>query len=136
MKITNTFSNSIPAFVDAAKAIRQELTESDFSQALCDDIDLILEEVVCNIIQHGYPNQRAGEISITIETSPEPIIIIEDDSDSFDPFIAETPNAMLPPGQREIGGLGIFLTKNRCLSHSYETESSRNKLTMHVKRCD
>lgn len=127
-------SADIPAFLIAAENLDRDLKAADVPKAAADDIELVLEELVSNIINYGYPDGRNGKVSISLWTDREnPVILLEDDSEPFDPFAADSPAMRVAPGQREIGGLGIYLTKNRCVEHGYYSDGERNRLMVKLR---
>lgn len=48
----------------------------------------------------------------------------------YDPLAKEDPNVSLPAQDREIGGLGIFMTKRLMDEVKYEYRDGRNILTL------
>ncbi len=128
-----SFKNEIPAFSDAAEQIHADLTSSGLNPATIADLELVLEEIVSNIIRYGYREGSSGEITVSVwPHSENPVLQIEDDSHSFDPFEAQTPAIKIAPAERSPGGMGIFLTKNRVLSHSYAS-GDINTLTLQIR---
>ena len=48
----------------------------------------------------------------------------------FDPLKKVDPDVTLPPEEREIGGLGIFMTKKTMDEVRYEYKDGQNRLTL------
>ena len=94
-------------------------------------ISLAMEEVVSNIISHGYSDRAEHWIKITISHQKGTLIFrIEDDGIPFNPCEAEAPDIECPLEERRIGGLGCHIM--RCLMDDvdYQRRGSKNILTM------
>ena len=101
-------------------------------------IQVSLEEILANIVVHGY--QRTADHSIRVTLRAHGLdtveIIVEDEARPFDPLDAPEPDIMLPLAERPIGGLGVHLVRNLMDAVSYRREGDRNVLSMtkHVTR--
>ena len=77
------------------------------------DLTLALEEILTNIIRHGYDDGGVHDIDMVIRKQGDLLTLqIADDGRPFDPSTAAPPNLDLPTDQRPVGGLGIHLVKN------------------------
>lgn len=95
------------------------------------DINLAVTEMVTNIIVHGYQGQP-GRVEIDVGQEGGSVVIrLRDEAPIFDPTQAPPPNLELPPEERPLGGLGIFLTKHFMdrMSHRV-TALQGNELTL------
>jgi serine/threonine-protein kinase RsbW len=89
------------AFVDQACA-RAGLGESDHF-----DVRLAVEEVVTNVMEHGYAGIPAGPVTVRFHRDSRQVVItVEDLAPTFDPARIERPDPTAPLEQRRIGGLG------------------------------
>ncbi len=91
---------------------------------------LASEEIFANISNYAYPN-KIGEVKITIEYSilQEVIrVLFEDRGIPFNPLLIKKPKLNLPPSQRKIGGLGIFMVRRMMNSIDYEYTEGKNRL--------
>ena len=76
------------------------------------DLTLAVDEVVTNILKHGYQDQQ-GPIEIEIERQNHFLAIhIRDQAEPFDPTQAPEPDLSLPLEQRPVGRLGLYLTRH------------------------
>ena len=98
------------------------------------ELNLILEELVSNIILHGYSdtNDRAIDIAMTYENRMV-TIKTADDGRAFTPLAARDPDIRSPLSQREIGGLGIYLLKKLTREITYERRGGQNRLRLKIK---
>ncbi|HEX2756850.1 MAG TPA: ATP-binding protein [Candidatus Limnocylindrales bacterium] len=80
-----------------------EETTADFVQAV--------DELVCNVIGHGYAG-RPGSVEIAFLETPQEIAFrIRDDAPPFDPTAVPEPPLDLPLAERRLGGMGIHLAR-------------------------
>ncbi len=97
-------------------------------------LDLAVEEVYINIAHYAYkPEKGIVEISCNMAKNADtPVITIsfKDRGVQFDPLAKEDPDITLSADDREIGGLGIFLTKQFMDNVSYSYIDGQNVLTM------
>ena len=106
------------------------------SAELLNKLDLAVEEIYINIAHYAYtPGRGTAEISCRLEpgnggASPRITICFRDRGKPFNPLAREDPDITLSAEERDIGGLGIFLTKKFMDSVSYEYADGQNVLTM------
>jgi len=107
------------------------------AQQLSDDevmaINLVLDEVVTNVIDHGFEG-IAGEpeIRLTMTLEGDQLMIrVEDNGKAFDPLQAAPPDLDLPLEERPVGGLGIHIVRSVMNTVEYDRRGGRNLLTMH-----
>lgn len=77
-------------------------------------VNLCLEELITNIIQHGLNGDCNRFISVKINISEDWLeIVLKDDAPPFDPFTeAPAPNLDVDLDNRFVGGLGIHIVKS------------------------
>jgi anti-sigma regulatory factor (Ser/Thr protein kinase) len=74
------------------------------------DVRLAVEEVVTNVIDHGYAGMPTGPVTVRFHHDPRQIIItVEDLARPFDSSRVARPDISAPLEQRAIGGLGWHL---------------------------
>ena len=95
-------------------------------------IDVAVEEIFVNIANYAY-GQNTGSVKIRVEISGEPAaayITFTDRGIPYDPLKKEDPDVTLSAEEREVGGLGIFMTKKITDDVSYEYKNGQNILTL------
>lgn len=97
-------------------------------------IDLAIEEIFVNISHYAYsPDKGTVQIECSAEkTSDAPAkltVSFTDRGKAFNPLAKPDPDITLSVEEREIGGLGIFLTKKYMDSVLYERKDNQNILT-------
>ena len=98
-------------------------------------IDVIVEEVFVNIAHYAYGTER-GKAVVRAEISGKPPVVtitFTDRGMPYDPLAREDPDVTLPAEQRQIGGLGIYMTKKMMDEVRYEYRDGRNILTLKKK---
>ena len=96
--------------------------------ALC----VAIEEVFVNVAHYAY-GEGEGNMSLGIGFDEESRAItfrMTDKGIPFDPLKKPDPDISLSADEREIGGLGIFITKKTMDSLTYTYENNENILTM------
>jgi anti-sigma regulatory factor (Ser/Thr protein kinase) len=94
-------------------------------------VNLVLEEVGLNIINHGRTDDL-HEIEITLTSEAESLTIeIVDNGRPFDP-LTDAPEPDLDSGvaERAVGGLGVYLVRTMMDELRYRREGDRNYLTL------
>lgn len=102
-----------------------------FSDSLKQKIDIVFDEIVSNIIIHGYQNYPGGDIEVEFSYSNNCLeLVIQDNALEFNPLAHSDPDITLPLEEREIGNLGIFITKKIMDEVSYKRVNDKNILTL------
>jgi len=133
-----SFPATLDRLDDMVAFILDFATQQGFDQAVVMKVRLAAEEVLVNIINHAYPD-GAGSIHIACapggDGSSGLTLEIRDTGLPFNPLEKEEPDVSLPMEEREIGGLGIFLTRKVMDDIQYRREGDANilKLVKHAK---
>ena len=91
------------------------------------EIDIAVDEIFSNIAQYS----GASEASVVCGVRKgRAVIRFEDDGRPYDPLSASDPDVTLAAGEREAGGLGVFLVKKMMDRVSYEYKDGRNRFLM------
>lgn len=97
-------------------------------------IHLVCEELVVNVVSYAYPEGVEGYLKIQIEKADGCITLkFIDGGVPFNPLERDMPDVSLPLEERQIGGLGIFLTVQMMDNVSYEHVGNENILTIKKK---
>lgn len=90
------------------------------------EINLVLDELITNIIEHGNNGQHNTiEINFSLKNN-NLIVKIIDSGRSFDPTRCRAPDTSLPLERRKCGGLGLLLVRKFCESCSYTRLQGKN----------
>ncbi|MBR5277932.1 MAG: SpoIIE family protein phosphatase [Clostridia bacterium] len=99
--------------------------------ALC----VAIEELFVNVANYAYP-ECIGDMNLSVsfnESSRVVTFCMRDKGIPFNPLKKADPNITLPADEREIGGLGIFITKKTMDTVAYAYENDENVLIMTKK---
>lgn len=116
----------VMAFVD------EQLEAADCSMKVQMQIDLAVEEIFVNIANYAY-SPETGPATVRVEVKPDGsavTITFIDQGVPYDPLAKKDPDVNLAAEDREIGGLGIFLTKKNMDDVKYEYVNGSNVLTL------
>jgi len=133
-----TFELVIDANVEKVPEISallgEEMETFGFGSEIILDTQLAVEEVITNIIKHGY-KKPGGEIIVSSRISPERIEVqIMDTAPRFNPLSVPEPELDSTIEDRNIGGLGIFLIRQVMDEVTYRYEDGKNILSLTKKR--
>ena len=118
----------------------QEFIDSHLEKTGCPpraqmQIGLAAEEIFVNIASYAYAPEK-GRAKVRVEVSGDPVtvtITFLDRGMPYDPLQKEDPDVTLPAEERDIGGLGILLTKKTMDDVAYEYRDGQNILTLKKK---
>jgi anti-sigma regulatory factor (Ser/Thr protein kinase) len=102
------------------------------SEADLNAINVSLDEILTNIIQHGFDDtgEHCITVRVAIDESHQATVEIEDDGRPFDPLEAKDPVLDTPIEERPIGGLGIHLVKHLMDAVEYRRHEGHNLLVL------
>jgi anti-sigma regulatory factor (Ser/Thr protein kinase) len=93
-------------------------------------MDLCLEEVLSNIIRHGYAGEPNHVLIIRHQTHREGFftLVVEDEAPPFNPLLFHDPR--FPPSPEDIsgGGMGIHLLRQFADAVEYDPKPTGNRL--------
>ena len=115
----------------------QEFVEEHLQAAGCPgkaraQIAVSVEEIFVNIANYAYAPET-GPATVRVEFSDEPVkvsITFIDHGVPYDPLARTDPDITLKAEERDIGGLGIFMTKKIMDDVVYEYRDGSNILTL------
>jgi anti-sigma regulatory factor (Ser/Thr protein kinase) len=104
----------------------------DIQDDVAFSMSLALEEIVTNIITHGYGGREEYDIAIRFSLEKHNLRIqIKDSAPEFNPLDINTPDDLDKPLEdRNIGGLGIHLVKKFTDNFIYRRSKSKNIVTL------
>ena len=98
-------------------------------------ISVAVEEIFVNIASYAY-GENKGEASLCFgfdKAERLMTLVVSDEGIPFNPLEREEPDITLSAAERDIGGLGIFITKKTMDTVDYKNENGKNILTMTKK---
>ncbi len=132
----NTYGLNVEATVENLTPVMAFL-EEHLEEAGCPlktqmQITVAAEEIYVNIAHYAYA-PGTGEAAVRLEITDDPAaasITFIDCGVPFDPLKKPDPDVSLSAEEREIGGLGIYMTKKTMDKVQYEYADGKNVLTM------
>ena len=104
--------------------------EWNLSAELSKSIDMCAEEIFANIVFYAYPEEQ-GTLEAQITKNGDKISLrFEDNGIEYNPLEKPDPDITLPPEDRPLGGLGIYMVKQMAENVSYERKKNKNILTI------
>ena len=115
--------------------VSQHLTEFGahhrLSPKVVQALNLALEEIITNVISHGYTDEDEHEILVRLRAEPQQVTVeVEDDGRAFNPLEVPVPDVRRPVAERAMGGLGIHLVRTLMDGLGYERHGNKNRLIM------
>ena len=131
--VTNkTFKAKTEALSDVLGFVDRMLEKYECSMKIQTAVCVAIEEVFVNVARYAYKDGE-GEVEFGIgfdEKTRTVTFRMADGGIPFDPLQKPDPDITLSADEREIGGLGIFITKKTMDSVEYAYENGKNVLTM------
>ena len=112
--------------------VEDHLEASGCSMKAQMQIGVAVEEIFVNIANYAYHPDK-GNATVRVEVSGDPVcvtITFVDHGVPYDPLAKDDPDVTLSADDREIGGLGIFMTKRIMDDVAYEYKDGQNILTL------
>ena len=130
--MNKTFPAKIEALSDVLGFVDQTLESCGCPMKIQTAICVAIEEVFVNVAHYAYVDGE-GDMTLGIgfdAESGEITFRMTDKGTPFDPLKKPDPDITLSAEEREIGGLGIFITKKTMDTVTYAYENGENILTM------
>lgn len=129
-----TLTSSIAEVDVLAEHIDRFAAQHHLPAEVCGDVQLALEEIVINVIKHGYQGEPGHPIAVEMAVRNEELVIcVADSAAAFNPLTVPEPDLNLPMWHKEPGGLGVHLIKRMMTRIDYERIDGKNRLTLRKK---
>jgi anti-sigma regulatory factor (Ser/Thr protein kinase) len=104
----------------------------DINEDVAFSMNLALEEIVTNVITHGYGGREEYDIAIRFSLEKHNLRIqVKDSAPEFNPLDLEEPDDLDKSfDERNIGGLGIHLVKKFTDNFNYRRSKNKNIVTL------
>ena len=129
---SRTFLAKTESLTDVIAFTEQILEKYECSMKIQTAICVAIEEVFVNVAHYAYGKSQ-GDVKFDISFDKENRNVtfrMADKGIPFDPLKKPEPDITLSAEEREIGGLGIFITKKTMDQVNYAYENGQNILTM------
>lgn len=111
-----------------------ELADPERESGLHSKIQLVLEEIMLNIINHAYATDPTGPVHVgwKINSDGSRTIRFVDSGEEFNPLQKPPPDTEAEIEDRPIGGLGIHLVRQTTRDIQYQRQGNENILTVRI----
>lgn len=115
MPVVQPLTMHIEAALTNLAAIRDFVAAAavalDFDADAVSGMILAVDEAASNAIMHGYRN-GPGDLELEVLREGRDFIVhLLDRAPVFDPLTVPTPDMSLPPEERALGGMGVYLMR-------------------------
>lgn len=120
---------------EVTRFVDEELEAAECSMKVQMQVELAVEEIFVNIANYAY-SPEVGTATVSVELTDDGAllrIVFKDKGTPYDPTAKVDPDVTLSAQDRQIGGLGIFMTKKSMDNVSYEYKDGQNILTLEKK---
>ena len=120
---------------DVLDYVEQTLENYECPMKIQTAVCIAIEEVFVNVARYAYEDGE-GDVALRITFDPDSrtaTFRLSDKGIPFDPLGKPDPDITLSAEEREIGGLGIFITRKTMDEVTYVYENGENILTMTKK---
>lgn len=127
-----TLKNDLAEITRLSEAVEDYGQKNQLDKKTVFNINLALEEIVTNIITHGYKDSTEEEyVDIAFDLQNGNLqITVTDHAAPFNPLEMPEPDTSQPLEDRDIGGMGIHLVKNVMDNLDYRRENNANVLIL------
>jgi anti-sigma regulatory factor (Ser/Thr protein kinase) len=131
MESTLRISAEVPNLVAVLRFVEATAAALQVNRDVIDDMLQAVDELVTNIIVHGY-HEQAGNVEIGVSLEGDALVVrLCDQAPLFNPTLVPPPDLTLPLEKRRFGGLGIYLARQFVDSMTYRvTSEGGNELTL------
>jgi glutaminase len=107
--------------------VKRYTAAHDINALVTHRINVVLDEVLASIIEHGSGDMECRQIALEFDVTPERLeIVVTNDGREFDPLAPSAPDLE----DAEMSGMGIKLIRNLTEDVGYRRSNDKNVLTL------
>jgi serine/threonine-protein kinase RsbW len=100
------------------------------------EVQMAVDEACANVIEHGYEEEKRGEIALCCElTEGDFVVTIRDHGQPFNQEAVPPPNLTASLAERQESGLGLYFMRQLMDEVRFRFDAEGNELTMVKRRC-
>ncbi|MBR3152143.1 MAG: SpoIIE family protein phosphatase [Clostridia bacterium] len=127
--VQRKFNADIKELSNVQEFINGELEKYNCSNKNIRQLDIVIEEIFVNISSYAYKgNEGDCNVIVQYDDNRNVTLIFEDNGIPFNPLEKKEPDISLSANERNIGGLGIFMTKKMMDDVQYRRDNNKNIL--------
>ena len=128
-----SFANDLRELTHVLQLVNVFLEPRELQSKLVYAVNLILEEILMNIIRHGYDDEDSHEIEVQIELEEEEVALtVIDDGREFNPLTIPGPDPSKSAMDRLEEGLGLQFVRHMRNAMEYRREGDKNILSIWI----
>ena len=127
IKLSIKLKNRLIDLDKIKKAVLKVSSSVDCTKRKFKEVNLILEELFANVVNHGFNDNDEHEIVLSLSCDDKDLVIrMEDDGKPFDLTSASTPDTQCAIEKRFIGGLGVHFIRYFVDECKYQRKKGKN----------
>ena len=132
--VSFSIARSQAAVTELNGNVEQALEKRNLPPAVSFAVQLVIEELTTNIVKDGTgaPSDSLVGVRLLFETGAV-VVEIENQGDRFNPFERPDPNLNQSIEDRQIGGLGIHLSRKMMDEYEYAYRNGTNFIMLRKK---
>ena len=131
MQLKKSFPGRFESLAEIAVFVKTAAHQAGLDEKATYEVELASDEAASNIIEHAYGGENVGDIHCLCVISPSELkITFHDQGGQFDPAAIPTPDLSLDPGERDSGGVGLFIIRNVMDAVEFQFTTQGNYLTL------
>jgi anti-sigma regulatory factor (Ser/Thr protein kinase) len=107
--------------------LEENLKEKNVPPTFADKLDIVIDEIFSNIVK--YSGSPRCDFGVFVHENSV-VITFEYAGELYDPTKAAKPDTSLPAGQRQVGGLGLFIVGKIADHFIYGVNNGHNYVTI------
>jgi len=120
-------NNTLAAIEEGSARMLAFLDRATLDETTQNRLQVVFEELVANIVRHGFSAHSAQSILVKIGQRPDAVeFVFEDDGAPFNPLEAPPPRPYTSIEKAKVGGLGISLVTKYASRIRYERPAARD----------
>jgi serine phosphatase RsbU (regulator of sigma subunit)/anti-sigma regulatory factor (Ser/Thr protein kinase) len=129
-----SIGNALGEVSTVIDVLHDELSRRRLPPPLIHVAQTVADELLSNVIRHGYRDDRPHTIDIAIAVREDGLTLqVSDDGIPFDPCGRPAPDVTRPFEDRPVGGLGIHLVRELAADCRYARVDGRNQVTVTLR---
>ncbi len=126
------FGNSLSELKNLARALEAFGEQEGLSPETIGVLNLALDELFTNIVQHSYGPGKEGTVSLRLSKANGSVrAVLQDTGPAYNPFEAPEPDTKSSIESRPVGGLGVYLVKKLMDDWEYRRDADQNTIILH-----
>jgi serine/threonine-protein kinase RsbW len=126
---TRRIAGSFSAIHPLGLAISEWAAAHAAPPKIVNSVVLMLDELITNVVMHGFGDSGEGEIEVTLRIDAQEIdVVLRDSARAFDPFSIPEPDTSLDIAERQIGGLGVHFVRKMSDGFGYRRDGGMNEV--------